>query len=690
MESDDAIHHKYNLRNLTDKNTKRKLDFDNKKNAGKKILKSKRLEDKTLKSQRVESQRVESQRVETQRLNSQTSESDDEYNADDEYKEDDEIDKKSQVKQLEQDEEAEDDNDVDDNSENDDKINDNEDSEDDLEEELSENEYKDKDEENSENKNKKDWLLNRRDLALHIYSILTKHFPANNQEDLSKMVKICAEIVSSANENIISEYCQAEPADKKWKIGLDEQTIQKLEPILMNLREKIKRTQPTMVKILNANITKKDKRKALRLYDIWMNIEPYTEEWMTMESQINTVLSLKKQDRKMKELEKQYTEKLDTLEDSDYEFKKKIFSLDASENIKLKIYDKFLKYKRLDPTDSDARNAKEWLYFCTQLPYNKIHHLPINNEIISEITKFCTLVYKKMDEELYGMYDVKLKLITILNNRLTNKNSKGCITGLIGEPGTGKSTITKVFANAIGLPFDRLSVAGLDDTAVLKGSDPVWSGASPNIILQIQSRLKCSNPAIQIDEIDKIPHTDRGNAVYHALLHILDPSQNDQVRDSFISEFLHDMSRIWFFPTMNSIDGIHPALLDRMEIIKVPSYTRKEQEIIVQKYTLPKIMKELFFEKNSICFTEEGLNELFILLKNDIDHGGIRPIEKSIREILSKINLLRTLGSNENSDLHFKPNVPLWQNGYKLTKQVVQEFIKIEQDKNEKIPSMYM
>src|SRR5690606_24425082 len=119
------------------------------------------------------------------------------------------------------------------------------------------------------------------------------------------------------------------------------------------------------------------------------------------------------------------------------------------------------------------------------------------------------------------------------------------------KPGVGKTKLVKTFAKLSGLDFEIINLGGMHDSTMLKGSDSVWARASPSLLIQFLAKFKSSNVIILLDEIDKISDTEKGLEVQHALLHLLDPTQNNTYQDLYLNDFSHDLSNIWFIPTMN-------------------------------------------------------------------------------------------------------------------------------------------
>jgi ATP-dependent Lon protease len=207
----------------------------------------------------------------------------------------------------------------------------------------------------------------------------------------------------------------------------------------------------------------------------------------------------------------------------------------------------------------------------------------------------------------------------------------------------GKTQICKIIADALAIPFEKISVNGMKDSTLFKGSENVWVGSSPSIILQILRRTQSSNCAILIDEIDKLSESSQGLEVQHSLLSIIDYSQNSQFQDTFISQFPHDLSKVWFMFSMNNENDVNPILRDRLHIINVPNYETKEKTIIARDYVLPVEIENIGMSKGDITLTDDGFKQLIKSLGTEVESSGIRCIQRAIRSMVAKINTYRCL-----------------------------------------------
>lgn len=402
-------------------------------------------------------------------------------------------------------------------------------------------------------------------------------------------------------------------------------------------------------KIKNLKILKSDKQKITCLYEKLIYQCIYgDDEWYLIISEI-------------KKLSSQSIESDDILLEFDSEIndckniKKEIMCLHTETQNKIRILS-------LLNNDDDLKRVS--LY--SKLPFNKININKFNIE----------KAYELLNKELYGMDKVKSKIIAILNDRNYNSDEP-CILALKGNPGTGKTSIAMAIAKILELPFGKISMAGAEDSSIITGSSPLWTGASQSLILNELIKHNTCNPVILIDEVDKISSSDRGIALENSLLHLLDTTQNFHFNDLYLHEIPHDLSKIFFILTMNSETNISPILKDRLTIIDIPSYTKSEVIEITINHIIPKILRKRNLE-GKIIFEKLSCNTIYTLSSNNDGTSGIRSIEKTISDIVSKISLMEkniyfSLGGKKVSEQHSNIKFNGWP--YTVTSNMIQHFI---------------
>lgn len=246
---------------------------------------------------------------------------------------------------------------------------------------------------------------------------------------------------------------------------------------------------------------------------------------------------------------------------------------------------------------------------------------------------------KCLDEEHYGLEEVKERILEYLAVKKHTNSLKGPILCLVGPPGVGKSSIAKSVANALGRNFVRISLGGLKDEAEIRGHRKTYVGAIPGRVIYAMKEAKSSNPLILLDEIDKLNSDQKGNPA-DALLEVLDSEQNKEFRDNYL-ELDFNLSEALFITTANSTDTIPGPLYDRMEVIEVSGYTYEEKFHIAKKHIIPKVLKEHNLTYDNIKISDNIINELINCYTIE---AGVRGLERVVGKLIRKAltEMLRT------------------------------------------------
>ncbi len=280
------------------------------------------------------------------------------------------------------------------------------------------------------------------------------------------------------------------------------------------------------------------------------------------------------------------------------------------------------RFERLSPQSPDHQVLRSYLEFALELPWLK------------STTDQLDLVHAQtvMDEDHYGLEDVKDRIIEHLAVMKLKPDASSPILCLVGPPGVGKTSLGQSIARALGRRFERFSLGGVHDEAELSGHRRTYIGALPGRILQAVRRAEVSNPVIMLDEVDKLGRDFRGDPA-SALLEILDPAQNHTFRDHYL-DLPFDLSNVFFVCTANSLESIPGPLLDRMEILSLPGYSEEEKLAIAQQYLVPRQRENTGLSETQFPLAESALQRM---ISHYTREAGVRQLERTIGRVAQKI-----------------------------------------------------
>ncbi|MFZ5859999.1 MAG: endopeptidase La [Spirochaetota bacterium] len=308
---------------------------------------------------------------------------------------------------------------------------------------------------------------------------------------------------------------------------------------------------------------------------------------------------------------------------SDYQrFREKIDSFNLDGEIKEIVEQELEKFNLMEPSSSEYMVTRNWLDLVCSLPWNT----PLSADFDIKHAQ------KVLEEDHYGLKDVKDRIIEYLAVRKLKRDSRGTILCLVGPPGVGKTSVGRSVARALGKQFFRFSVGGMRDEAEIKGHRRTYVGALPGKIIQGLKLTKSRDPVFMIDEIDKMGISYQGDPS-SALLEALDPEQNFSFRDHYL-DLPFDISNIFFIVTANTLDTIPRPLLDRMEVIQLPGYVDVEKIEIARHYLIPRSLERNGLAKNQVKYTRDAL---LAMIDGYAREAGVRNLEKALDKIHRKI-----------------------------------------------------
>lgn len=288
---------------------------------------------------------------------------------------------------------------------------------------------------------------------------------------------------------------------------------------------------------------------------------------------------------------------------------------------------------KTNSSTSEEGVIKSYLDWILDMPWNKK----------SKDTIDIKSAEKVLNNEHYGLNDVKERIIEYLAVKQVSKSMKGPILCLVGPPGVGKTSIAKSIAESMNRKYARIALGGMKDESEIRGHRKTYVGAIPGRIAYALREAKTSNPLILLDEIDKISSNYKGDP-QDALLEVLDSEQNYNFRDNYL-ELPIDLSKTFFIATANSLDTIPRALLDRMEVIEVSGYTYEEKFQIAKRYLLKKELKEHNISEDKIKVSDSALKEI---IEGYTRESGVRSLTRVIAALIRK-SITEMLKKNKDS-----------------------------------------
>lgn len=301
--------------------------------------------------------------------------------------------------------------------------------------------------------------------------------------------------------------------------------------------------------------------------------------------------------------------------------RKKINSLNAPNEVKEKLIDEAVKLSKMPQGSHEGAVIRGYLDTCISLPWGVCTKDKINLEASKRI----------LEKSHYGLKEVKDRILEMIAVRGLSENIKGQILCLVGPPGVGKTSIGKSVAECMGRRFARVSLGGISDENEIRGHRRTYIGSMPGRIINAVKLAGSSNPVILLDEIDKLCSSFHGDPSA-AMLEVLDPEQNNTFKDHFI-DLPFDLSKVLFITTANTLDSIPSPLMDRMEIITIPGYTREEKFKIAKKHL---VAKELYQHGLNCKTCKISDSAIYSIIDYYTRESGVRSLDRKIASICRK------------------------------------------------------
>lgn len=303
------------------------------------------------------------------------------------------------------------------------------------------------------------------------------------------------------------------------------------------------------------------------------------------------------------------------------EYEKKLSELEAPDYVKEKTKKEIKRFRNMSSSSSESTVERGYIETVLELPWNR---MSVDNKDLDHAAQV-------LDDDHYGLKDVKERILEFLAVRNLTSKGESPIICLVGPPGTGKTSIARSIASALEKKYVRISLGGVRDEAEIRGHRKTYIGAMPGRIVNGLRQAGVSNPLMLLDEIDKVSSDYKGDTSA-ALLEVLDSEQNCRFRDHYI-EMPVDLSEVLFIATANEVSGIPKPLLDRMELIEVSSYTENEKFHIAKEHLVEKQKSKNGIKKEQLTITDSALKDIIRLYTRE---AGVRSLERTIGKLCRK------------------------------------------------------
>ena len=367
------------------------------------------------------------------------------------------------------------------------------------------------------------------------------------------------------------------------------------------------------------------KLRLRKLYEILVREQEIADVAKNISEQVHQQVEQNQKEYYLREQIKAISKELGENEDVQAEiadYKEQMSKLKMPQNVAEKINKELGRLAKMPPMTPEGAVIRTYIDSLLALPWGKFTKDNFDLDKAQSV----------LDNDHYGLKKVKERILEYLAVRALSKSTRGPILCLVGPPGVGKTSLASSIAKAIKRKFTRVSLGGVRDEAEIRGHRRTYIGSMPGRIIHGMQTCGCMNPVFLLDEIDKMASDFRGDPA-SALLEVLDPEQNNSFSDHFI-EFPFDLSHVFWIVTANAVDTIPPALLDRLEIIQLSSYTDEEKVKIAQLHLLPKELKLNGLEKYKVSVSEKAIRRV---IHDYTREAGVRKLERKLAGICRKV-----------------------------------------------------
>lgn len=324
----------------------------------------------------------------------------------------------------------------------------------------------------------------------------------------------------------------------------------------------------------------------------------------------------------------------------------KILSMNISPEIQSMVLARYNTLQAMDPGSGEYFKQRAWLEKFSSLPLGIYKEIPVK---LSDGTDTCAGFMEKarrcLGEAIYGQEEAKIQILQFIASKITNPSAAGLSVLLAGPPGIGKTSLIKNgIAKSLGWPFQFISLGGDSDASTYTGHQVVYEGSHCGKIVNSIVAAKSMSMVLMFDELDKISATPKGEEVQNLLVHLTDSVQNSEFEDKYLSGIPLDLSKVLFSFSANDLSKIDRVLMDRMVVIQLEGYTKKEKLSIAQNFLLPGALKEVALEEK-VAISNEVIEH--IISEYASEEKGVRELKRSIEAIAQKINMLRIFNAKD-------------------------------------------
>jgi ATP-dependent Lon protease len=353
----------------------------------------------------------------------------------------------------------------------------------------------------------------------------------------------------------------------------------------------------------------------------------------------NRIMSVEEQRRALEEMEK-----VKAYSHVDKPYRLRLLDAPIPPKIKAVALKKINTLRYTSPGDGEYNKLKKWVDAFLQIPFGKFSELELKlSDGREKCHEFMENAKQVLDDAVYGLDDVKLQVMQMLGQWISNPEAVGSAMAIHGPMGTGKTTLVKDgISKILGREFIFIALGGATDSSFLEGHSYTYEGSTWGKIVDLLMQCRTMNPIIYFDELDKVSDTPRGEEIIGILTHLTDTSQNDKFHDKYFSEIDFDLSRCMFFFSYNDPERVNPILRDRMYTIKTNGYSSAEKVTIAEKHLVPKILPQVGFTSDEITVPKETLEYITKEFSKE-DEKGVRSLKRRIEIIFTKLNLYRLL-----------------------------------------------